>query len=378
VHDSLLVAWISLILAGGHKRKPIHALIKQSKSAEDIMAMSDLALKNAGFSDSTVDSMRNPPQDRIDSCLQWLKQDNCQLIYLGHDLYPSLLTELVKPPLALFVEGNAELLIQPQIAIVGSRNATPAGLKNTREFSAALAANGFVITSGLASGVDAAAHSGALQKGSTIAVMGTGAGQIYPKMNRGLAEKIREQGLLVTEYPPGIKMNRGMFPARNRIISGLSLGVLVTEASVRSGSLITARCALEQTREVFALPGSIHNPLARGCHHLIRQGAFLVENVKEIIDQLAPVAGRMAEGLIRKLDFQAENLQNPAEDKNKLSVDNEYSRLLQAMTVDEPTTINAIVHTSGLTADEVSSMLLIMELEGRVVMLPGGKYSKAS
>lgn len=364
-------AWLRLILAKGKKRAAIINLINQGIGVEHLVQLSVRELMQHGFPEATAKSILNPDAQQFDLTANWLEAVNHHLIAYNHEYYPSLLAELDNPPLALFCIGKTELLIQPQIAIVGSRNATPAGLKNTREFAAALAKSGFIVTSGLASGVDSAAHTGALSQGTTIAVMGTAIDQIYPKSNRGLAEKINHQGLVVSEYPPGTRSNRGLFPARNRIISGLSLGVLVTEASVRSGSLITARHAMEQNREVFALPGSIHNPLARGCHHLIRQGAFLVEQVDEIVQQLKPVAQRMAQGIISKID----HLEQAAKPQEKEAIDPEYSCLMKVMTVDEPITFDEIVSSSGLTADSVSSMLLIMELDGHVQLLPGGKYA---
>ncbi len=203
--------------------------------------------------------------------------------------------DIPSPPVALWLAGDPDVLWQPQLAVIGSRNPTAGGRDNARSFAGELARQGLTITSGMASGIDSVAHEAALEAGAiTIAVMGTGLDIVYPASGRELAARIREQGALVSEFPPGTPPQRSHFPSRNRIISGLSLGVLVIEAGLRSGTLITARLAANQGRDVFALPGSIHNPLAKGCHRLIRDGARLVESVAEILQELAPLAGRLA------------------------------------------------------------------------------------
>jgi DNA processing protein len=266
----------------------------------------------------------------------------------------------------LFVRGDVDALSLPQLSIVGSRNSTPGGHETAGRFAGHLAQSGFCITSGLALGIDAAAHRAALTAGGrTIAVFGTGPDIVYPREHAALADDIAANGALVSEFAPGCAPRQSQFPRRNRIISGLALGTLVVEAGLRSGALITARNAAEQGREVFAIPGSIHNPVARGCHQLIRSGAKLVETAGDIIEEL----GGMIAGFAASIE------QNPAP---QLSLtervrDSEYERLLGLMGWD-PVAIDTLITRSGLTAEEVSSMLLILELEGCVDPLTGGCY----
>ena len=232
-----------------------------------------------------------PGWDRVEPDLRWAEDESHHILTL-HDLaYPRLLREIADPPPLLFVHGNPALLSRPQIAIVGSRNPSAGGRSLAEDFARSLCRSGLIVTSGMALGIDAASHQGALRaKGGTIAVAGTGPDRIYPARHRSLAQAIVEQGAIISEFSLGTPALPGNFPRRNRIISGLSLGVLVVEAACKSGSLITARLAAEQGREVFALPGSIHNPLARGCHRLIRQGAKLVEDIGDILEELGPLA----------------------------------------------------------------------------------------
>jgi DNA processing protein len=286
-------------------------------------------------------------------------------IALGDDDYPELLTQLNDPPPLLYVRGNKDALHLPALAIVGSRNPTSGGARNAFEFSRHLAKCGFCIVSGLAQGIDAAAHRGALEAGAaTVAFLGNGIDIVYPPFNRELADAIVVNGALVSEYPPGTPPLRAYFPQRNRLISGLSLGTLVVEAARRSGSLITARLASEQGREVFALPGSIHNPLARGCHQLLRDGAKLVESVDDIMTELAPLAGHLK--LITTESTQKE--------VGVATEDEEYVKLRKNLGHD-PIGIDELVARSGLTIDQVSSMLLILELDGKIEKLSGGRYA---
>ena len=299
---------------------------------------------------------------------EWLQQENHHLLRLGHDAYPELLAGIAGAPAQLYVAGNPELLHLPALAIVGSRNPTSGGARNAFEFARHLAATGFCIVSGLAQGIDAAAHRGALAAGApTIAFLGHGIDRVYPACNRELAHEIAYHGALVSEFPLGTAPNRALFPQRNRLISGISLGTLVVEAARRSGSLITARLAAEQGREVFAIPGSIHNPLTRGCHQLIRQGAKLVEGADDIIAELAPLVSHLLEAM------------NAPEAHAEATVegDTEYVKLLDALGHD-PVNIDELVERSGLTIDQVSSMLLILELEGKIEKLSGGRYSVLS
>lgn len=289
-----------------------------------------------------------------------------RLLALPDRDYPTLLREIPDPPPLLFVHGDPAWLARPQLAIVGSRNPSPAGRELTRAFSARLAAAGLTITSGLALGVDGCAHAAALEAGGgTVAVAGTGLDRVYPPQHRALAGRIAQRGCLVSELPPGSPPRRPHFPRRNRLISGLSLGVLVTEAALRSGSLITARLAAEQGREVFAVPGSIHSPLSRGCHRLLREGAKLVETAADILEELGPLAACLnpASG------------EAPAAPTAGVPVAG-AERLLAALD-HSPADLETLVRRTGLTAGALSSMLLAMELQGLVQVSPGGRYVRS-
>ena len=299
---------------------------------------------------------------------EWVQQENHHRIRLGDEAYPELLAGIPGPPERLYVVGDPEILHLPALAIVGSRNPTSGGAQNAFEFARHLGRTGFCIVSGLAQGIDAAAHRGALAaKAPTVAFLGHGIDRVYPAVNHDLAREIARHGALVSEFPLGTAPNRALFPQRNRLISGLSLGTLVVEAARRSGSLITARLASEQGREVFAIPGSIHNPLTRGCHQLIRQGATLVEAADDIVAELAPLAGHMLQTIDTAVSPQEAGVE----------VDEEYVKLLEALGHD-PVSADEIVERSGLTIDQVSSMLLILELEGKIEKLSGGRYSVLS
>jgi len=286
------------------------------------------------------------------------------------------LKEVPSPPAALFVAGDPDVLWRPQVAVIGSRNPTAGGRDNARDFAAELALRGMTITSGMAAGIDSVAHEAALDAGGlTIAVAGTGLDIVYPASGRALAERIRAQGALVSELPPGTPARRAHFPSRNRIISGLSLGVLVIEAGLRSGTLITARLAAGQGRDVFALPGSIHNPLAKGCHRLIREGARLVESVDEILQELAPLAGQLASRLEGELAAPSPPLLEMGAGDPQFELDSEYRQLWSCLGYD-PAPVDSIIEQSGLTARAVSAMLLMLELRGMVEAHPGGAFSR--
>ncbi len=283
----------------------------------------------------------------------------------GDDDFPELLSRIPDPPELLHVLGDVDALHMPCIAMVGSRNPTRGGLRNAHDFAYHLGKTGFTIVSGLARGIDTAAHRGALDAGAaTVAFLGTGIDRVYPAANRDLAHEIAGRGALVSEFPPGTQPQAWHFPRRNRLISGSSLGTLVVEAARRSGSLITARLAGEQGREVFALPGSIHNPLVRGCHQLIRSGAKLVETADDILAELAPLAGH----LLQSAEAPA------AREEREVTYDAEYVRLLEIIAHD-PLSVETLAEQSGLTIDQVSSMLLILELDGKVEALSGGRYT---
>jgi DNA processing protein len=296
---------------------------------------------------------------------EWCQDPHNHLVSLGDDDYPELLEQIPRPPPILYVKGDPGFLHMPALAIVGSRNPTQGGARNAFEFARYLGRAGFCIVSGLAEGIDTAAHRGALDAGAaTVAFLGHGIDRVYPASNRDLAHEIARHGALVSEFPLGTHPDKSLFPQRNRLISGLSLGTLVIEAARRSGSLITARHAGEQGREVFALPGSIHNPLARGCHQLIRQGAKLVETADDIVAELAPLASHVLQN----------SLESTANEPPAKVDDEEYRHLINFLSHD-PVGIDALVENSGLTIEQVSSMLLILELEGVVESLSGGRYS---
>jgi DNA processing protein len=291
--------------------------------------------------------------------------DNFIKIARGDSNYPELFSQLQDAPAELYLRGNPDALHLPSLAIVGSRNPTRGGARNAYEFSRHLAESGFSIVSGLALGIDTAAHRGALDAGATtVAFLGHGIDSVYPAQNSELADAIALKGAVVSEYAPGTPPMKHHFPERNRLISGLSLGTLVVEAARRSGSLITARLAAEQGREVFALPGSIHNPMARGCHQLLRDGAKLVESASDITAELAPLVTH----LLQSPDKSMEN------DSRLQSGDEEYVKLCASLGYD-PVGIDEIAAASGLTIDQVSSMLLILELDGKIEKLSGGRYA---
>lgn len=305
-------------------------------------------------------------QARIDRTLTWAAQPDNHVLTLADDDYPQSLLTIADPPPVLYAKGKLSLLTRPAIAIVGSRNATKQGLENAERFAQALSAAGLTVISGMALGIDASAHQGALLQaaaargsGSTVAVTGTGLDLVYPARHRDLAHKIAGAGCLLSEYPLGTPAIASNFPRRNRIISGLSLGVLVVEAATQSGSLITARSALEQGREVFAIPGSIHSPLSKGCHLLIRQGAKLVESAQDILEEL-----RWDSGSLPAL------APVPAAQSASLS-----DALLQAAGYD-PVSVDQLVQRSKLSAAEVQGGLLTLELDGKIELLPGGQYRR--
>ncbi len=342
--------WLTLVRSPGFGPRAFRALAEALDSEEParILDCSDRQLRAAGLSDNAVKALHDTQARGVDADLAWLDAaDNRHLIGCTNPRFPARLRAIADPPLALFATGDLDLLSVSQLAIVGSRNPTHSGRKTAFEFARHLAASGLAITSGLAEGIDTAAHEGALAAdGMTIAVMGTGPDRIYPARNRDLAHLIAASGLILSEYPPGTAPSAGHFPRRNRIIAGLSVGVLVVEAADKSGSLITARMATEYDREVFAIPGSIHSPLARGCHKLIRQGAKLVETAADILEELPP-----SQTLITA---------NPApaafNDVEAPCLDPEYLKLLSALGFD-PEDMDTLAERTGLTPEALSSML---------------------
>lgn len=332
-------------------------------------ALARLRTHPAPLDASARDWLGDPDEARLAADLAWLAEPGHRLLRCTEADFPPQLENIPQPPAALFVVGDASLLLYPQVAIVGARAASVGGKAHAQAFARELAAAGFAITSGMADGIDGAAHAATLEVGAkTLAVVGTGPDRVYPRKHHELARRIAAHGTLVSEFPPGTAARADHFPRRNRIISGLALGTLVIEAGLRSGSLITARLAAEQGREVFALPGSIHNPLARGCHRLIRDGARLVEHAAEIIEALAPLARSLGGELEARLDRQDKS---PV-DATHLA-DPEYRRLLDELG-HEPATMDDLVQRTGLSAASLSSMLLMLELDARIERLPGNGY----
>jgi DNA processing protein len=358
-----------LILANAHLRvADLQALLDRFGSVAAAANQPRSRLAETGLSDEKCAAITSPDEQAVAQALAWLEHDHHHLIAWGDEAYPELLAQVPGPPLVLYVNGSIDVLHLPALAIIGSRNPTQGGNRNAHDFAAYLAGRGFAIVSGLAQGIDAAAHQGALDAGGkTVAFLGTGIDRIYPAINRNLAHAIAANGALVSEYPLGAPPERWHFPERNRLISGLCLGTLVVEAARRSGSLITARLAAEQGREVFALPGSIHNPLARGCHELIRQGAKLVETAGDILAELSPLTGHMLET----------TGESRASDSPPDMTDDDYAELRRVLGHD-PVSIDDLEKQSGLTIEQLSSMLLILELHGEVESLSGGRYALAS
>lgn len=335
-------------------------LLKTHEPAQ-LFAESRQALLSLGLTTDTISAIVKPDWSLIDYDLSWLAQVNNHVLTISDTCYPPLLKQLTDPPPLLFIRGNPQLLSLPQIAIVGSRNPSSLGLETAFSFAKSLSLHGFVITSGLALGIDAASHRGALNvNGHTIAVAGTGLDRVYPARHKDLATEIVSTGAMVSEFPPGTAAKANHFPRRNRIISGLSLGLLVVEAARFSGSLITARMALEQNREVFAIPGSIQNPLARGCNALIREGAKLVEKTQDILEEL------------NQYNQQDNNLM-PAQ--NQSTLDLELQTLLNRVLF-SPTSIDNLVRETGESVESISSMLLILELQGYLEATAGGCYTR--
>ncbi len=380
--------WIRLLHAKGIGPRRYIKLLTTIGSPERILQSSLSQLKKAGLSTKLATAVIDTPQNAADVDIEWLASSNNHFIITFDDkTYPSLLKQIDSPPPVLFVQGNVHLLQDPQLAIVGSRNPTQGGRDNAYEFAKHLGRNGLCITSGLALGVDGFSHKGALDgHAPTISVVATGLDRVYPARHRDLAHAISQQGALVSEHTIGTPVRAQNFPRRNRIISGLSVGTLVIEAAIKSGSLITARYANEQGREVFAIPGSIHNPLARGCHQLIRQGAKLVETAEHILEEISPVLKQFLNPSAVEGSLKTENTNDPLITEGSLSANGSVSceedcfdpdqrLILQTMGYD-PLPIDKLVVQTGLTIDKVSSILLILELQGHIEACGGGQYTR--
>jgi DNA processing protein len=354
--DADLGAWIRLSLVPGLGGQGLRKLLGAFGLPQQVLAAGRGALARIVSAEIAARILSEADAGAIAAALQWAAADGHAVLTLADADYPQPLLETPDPPALLYLRGRRELLARPGLAMVGSRSATPQGVSNAEQFARAFSSAGLTIVSGLALGIDAAAHRGGLDApGSTIAVLGTGADILYPQRNRELGERIARDGLILSEFPLGTPPNAGNFPRRNRVIAGLARGCLVVEAALASGSLITARLAAEQGREVFAIPGSIHSPHSKGCHALIKQGAKLVESAQDLLQELGlgalaqPVAGaaRAATGLLAHMGY-------------------------------DPCDVDTLCARSGLTADVVSAMLLQLELDGKLASLPGGQYQRTS
>ncbi|WP_045737422.1 DNA-processing protein DprA [Xanthomonas sp. MUS 060] len=367
-------ALLALSLAGG-ACAPRRHLLQHHGSPAAALDAGPIAWRAAGLEPAQIAALRQPDQDALDTAQRWLAEPRRHLLGCHDPDYPALLLRAPNPPLALYVDGDPSVMWHPAVAIVGSRAPSAGGRDNAACFALALATAGIAVTSGMAAGIDAAAHTAVLshQGGLTLAVVGTGPDLAYPRQNAELRERIAAHGAVISEYPPGTPPRAGHFPARNRIIAGLSLATVVIEAATRSGALITARLSSEAGREVFALPGSIHNPLARGCHRLIRDGAGLVESAEEVLTGIAPLAAELAAALRGRLSTP---IQGNGSDHHAAPdfPDPDYQRLWQALGHD-PICMDSLIIRSGLTAAAVSSMLLTMELDGYVAV-ERGRYTR--
>lgn len=351
--------WLRLVQTPGVGNETARKLLARFGLPHQVFAASHAALTEV-VTDRIASAVLAPASSelllQIDKTLAWCEQAGNLILTLADTAYPPALLEIPDPPVLIYLKGRTDLLTASTIAVVGSRNATTQGIKNAEQFSEALSSFGLTISSGLAAGIDAAAHQGALRgTGSTIAVIGTGADIVYPARNRSLAHLIAEGGCIISEYPLGMPAIAANFPRRNRIISGLAKGVLVVEAAAQSGSLITARMAAEQGREVFAIPGSIHSPLSRGCHQLIRQGAKLVESAQDILEEL--------------------QLQLPMPFDAPAAPETEPTGILQAIGYD-PVHIDMLAQRLGQDVASLHAEFLNLELMGQLESLPGGYFRR--
>lgn len=362
------------LLASGAAPGALRRLLDSHGSAATALAAGPRDWASHGVSAEACRALRDPEPATLRQGEAWLGAGQRHVIGWRDPDYPPLLRRIASPPAMLFVDGDASLLWRPAVAIVGSRRATPGGRANAAQFAQALAGAGLCVASGLAAGIDAAAHLATLDAGgATVAVLGTGPDVAYPARHRDLLARVAAQGAVVSEHPPGTGPLRQHFPSRNRILAGLSLGTVVVEAAEQSGALITARLAADAGREVFAVPGSIHNPMVRGCHRLIREGASLVEAPAEVLAVLAPLAVDLARALKGELGTVVpDGLPAPAPAIPQ--GDPDYNRLWQALGTD-PTDMDELVVRSGLTAARLSAMLLALELEGRVAA-EHGRYCR--
>lgn len=355
-------AWLAMASVPGLGPEAARKLLQSFGSPEAVLDASPTSLAPVVGPKLAQAIGEAKSNEKVEIALRWLEGADNHLLTWADEDYPPRLLEISDPPFVLYLKGKRELLSRDALAIVGSRNATAGGVQLAEAFAESLSSAGLTIVSGMAMGIDAAAHTGGLKgKGSSIAVVGTGLDLVYPARNRALAHRLAESGLIVSEFNLGTPAMAGNFPRRNRIISGLSRGILVVEAALNSGSLITARLAGEQGRDVFAIPGSIHSPFSKGCHTLIKQGAKLVDDANDILSELGLLSFSAPKpGKTMKVD--AEDTQDP---------------ILTAMGYD-PITVDALAGRSGQDAGSILAKLTHWEIEGAVVSLPGGKYQRVA
>ncbi|MBE9610614.1 DNA-protecting protein DprA [Chitinilyticum litopenaei] len=357
-------AWLRLALTPGlSTRRRLQVL--ELAGAPDALREPDVLARIAGLLGESLtgklhECITGPSWPLLEQTLSWLQMPGRSLLTLADPGYPRALLDLPDPPVLLYCHGDPSLLLRRGLAVVGSRNPTPQGADNARMFAAELALHGLVIVSGMASGIDAAAHRGALEvSGATIGIVGTGLDRVYPAANHALAQAIAEQGLLLSEFPLGMPPRAENFPQRNRLIAAQGAGCLVVEAALGSGSLITARQAADVGREVYAIPGSIHSPLAKGCHWLIRQGAKLVDDVNDVLDELPGTMMPVLDGVLTPSPRAPDD-----------------GGVLAAVGWD-PVDLDTLVLRTGLTHGELCEILLGLELQGAVLLLPGARYQRA-
>jgi DNA processing protein len=352
-----LVAWLRLTLVPDVSVGDQLALLRAYGTPERVFTAPRAQIAAKVGEGCTTRLLKGPSPKAIDAALKWLGEPNHHFVALGDAAYPKSLAQIAVPPCALYVQGRTELLNAPSFAIVGSRNASPQGARDAESFAHALSSAGLTIVSGLALGIDAAAHRGGLRAAaSSVAVMGTGADRIYPRRNHALAHELATAGALISEFALGTQPAPGNFPRRNRLISGLARGVLVAEAAVKSGSLITAQYAVEQNRDVFAIPGSIHSPLSKGCHELIKEGAKLVESADDILAEI---------GWRTRAELTA----------NAAPVEASHDPLLDAMG-HSPVSIDQIAERTGRGAGWIAARLSLLEIEGAVAAVAGGFFQR--
>lgn len=376
--------WLRLTLRPGVGPAAQRALLAAFGLPGQIFRASHSAVRAVVGAEITDQILAPPQADGIDAALRWCAEPGNHILTLADPDYPPALLDIPDPPVLIYVKGDPAVLGQPALAVVGARSATPQGIANAAAFARSLADSGLAIVSGLALGIDTAAHQGALASasGKTVAVIGTGADRVYPARNKALAHQVVTRGAIISEFPLGTAPLRHNFPRRNRIIAGLARGVLVVEAAVGSGSLITARLATDCGREVFAIPGSIHSPLSRGCHRLIREGAKLVETAEDVLEELRwgttalPVGNAEdapARATSKRADRECEGRGSDA--MRRPPPTQEGVRLLELIGYD-PVDIDTLAARSGLTLDALYAILLPLELGGHIDRMPGGRFQR--